>query len=123
MAKILPKIIFVLLGFFLIIAMCRYNELTTNTPAPAPASKYPSYTPSQAQLLIETGKCRLSKPNRPDGLDIGYGNRRSYVTTNLVELYNAIDTYVVLDGANAFEITPPSLYSRDTYTFKTMVCS
>ena len=120
MDKILPKIILISLGFFLIIAVCMYVDVTTT--ATAPASKYPAYTPSQAKLLIETGKCKLSKPNSPDGLHRGYGNSRSYETRNKAELYNAIDTYVELDGANAFEIESSKI-NVNSYRFTTMVCS
>jgi len=111
------KSIYTLLVLSLILFSC------TTTGSMVAQSKYPNYTISQAKLLLDTGKCVLVSGTLGQyDMAQGRGGSRIYETTNLSELYNAIDTYVELDNANAFVLVK-SFPSSYTYAFTTMSCS
>ena len=125
MLKVIFKIILMFVGFCVMVAVCVPVEQTVEMPNPysqeKSPSKYPVYTISQAQLLVDTGKCTLvrgtlSEFEMAEGM---YGSR-TYETRDLSELYNAIDTYVELDKANASAMVRPY---GNKYGFTTMRCN
>jgi hypothetical protein len=109
------KTIYLLLVLSLISFSC------TTTGSLVAKSKYPVYTISQAQLLVDTGKCTLVKGTLIEfEMAEGKYGSRTYETEVLSELYNAIDAYVELDKANASAMVRPYGYK---YGFTTMRCN
>ena len=89
------------INLLLVLSFISFSCMTTASLMPQ--SKYPQYTVSQAKLLVDTGKCALVSGTLDEFyMGEGRGGSRIYETPNLSELYNAIDTYVELDNANAF---------------------
>jgi len=103
------------INLLLVLAFISFSCMTT-----ASLSKYSQYTVSQAKLLVDTGKCELvSGGLRPNEIKLGLRGSRKYETTKLSELYNAIDTYVELDNANAFVL----IQNYPRYAFTTLKCT
>ena len=114
------------LGFCVMVIVCVPVQQTAEMPNPysqeKPTSKYPVYTISQAKLLVDTGKCTLVSVSLSElWMADGRFGSRTYETRDLSELYNAIDTYVELDKANAFAMVKPSYSNK--YGFTTMRCN
>ena len=110
-------------GFCVMIAVCVPVQQTAEIAETAekPLSKYPVYTVSQAQLLVDTGRCTLVKGTLFEfAMADGRNGSRTYETKDLSELYKAIDTYVELDKANAFAMV--NKYGNK-YGFTTMRCN
>ena len=104
------------INLLLVLAFISFSCMTTASFL----SKYPEYTVSQARLLVDTGKCELvSGGLRPNEIKQGLRGSRRYETTKFSELYNAIDTYVELDNANAFVLIKDS----PKYAFTTLKCT
>ena len=112
-----------LLFALILLAFISFSCMTTASLMPK--SKYPQYTISQAKLLVDTGKCALVSGTLDEfNMREGRGGSRIYETPNFSELYNAIDTYVELDNANAFVLIQRfTTLPVPVFAFTTMSCS